>query len=120
MAVQYRDGFGPGFLYLAKCGSLYKVGFTTDPVSRARKLRNFDGGCNYSFVSEQRAAGHIPEIIHLIWVDHMRQTESFVHELFRPYQMQPRCGYTQPSEWFCLPVESVAWFCSRIREDQLQ
>ncbi len=120
-----------GFLYLAKCGSIYKIGFTSFPKARASSLRRLDAGCNYEFVRNQVRLGYLPEMIHTFPVSQVRLAERAMHKRFNREQLHYEDNWREVdrrgggrrnhlTEWFRLSSEDVAWFCSIATEDQLQ
>lgn len=80
----------PGFVYLFKVGTLYKIGLSINPPNRVKAVKSPEG--------------LTAEIIHTIKVDHMWQAEAEWHQRFRDERFQ--------LEWFSLTEEDVAEFKS--------
>lgn len=79
------------FVYLIKCGKLYKIGKAVDVDKRLKELST---GSAYPLTVKHKvtslAAGKL---------------ESWLHRKFKPWRVR--------GEWFELPIESTRWFVSK-------
>lgn len=79
------------FIYLIKCGKLYKIGKAVDVDKRLKELST---GSAYPLTVKHKvtslAAGKL---------------ESWLHQKFKPWRVR--------GEWFELPIESTRWFVSK-------
>ena len=80
----------PGYVYLFKSGTIYKIGLSIDPPTRIKGVRS--------------PSGEPVELIHTIKVGHMWQAEAEWHKRFRDEHFA--------LEWFTLTEEDVAEFKS--------
>lgn len=90
----YAKRHGPGYVYMLKSGALFKIGFSSRPAFRARKINGPNGS---------------PILLHAVFTLDMDEAETFLHDKFRNENRRlPGIGW----EWFELAETQVAWFCS--------
>ena len=87
--------WGPGFIYLAQCGPLHKIGASKDPEVRVLKMR---------------LNGSKSVLIHKVPTRCVRDAELLVHAMLRTRRVigPPPMG----REWFMLGRKDVEWFRS--------
>jgi hypothetical protein len=74
-----------GYIYLLKCGELYKIGFSLKPRKRLKQFRT--------------GSPHPIELVHTLRTPHFKMLEQILHRRFA----QKR----QTGEWFKLDPEDV-------------
>ena len=81
----------PGYVYLAEfLDGYYKIGLTTQPENRMRKLSSGTPLCL--------------TLVHAVPVEDMTWAESYVHGMLASKRVK--------GEWFKLGDADVEWFCS--------
>lgn len=119
MVGRYWRGRESGYVYIARCGSLYKIGLTQKPSQRAASLRRLESSCHYSFVKEETDQGYRPEILYYFQVQNMIRTESALHIYFQSVRCYDKVySCRRYTEWFRLSPEQVAWFCTLTSKDE--
>jgi hypothetical protein len=84
-----------GYLYVIKlCDEFYKIGCTTDAVSRLR-------GFNKQFP-------WVPELVIVIEIANVRSVEAFLHSTFKSQRVN--------GEWFKLSPEDVSFIKSHLSQ----
>ena len=80
-----------GFVYLIKCGKLYKVGSAVDV---ARRIKELTTGSAYPL-----------QLKHSVQSLEFRKLETWIHVKLKPWRAR--------GEWFELPIDLRRWFMSK-------
>lgn len=88
MDIQWND---PAYVYLVKCGKLYKIG---KAINVGQRLKELSTGSAYPLF-----------IKHTIQSLAAQRLEHWLHQRFRPWRVR--------GEWFELPLNSVRWITSK-------
>lgn len=102
MPFQPKRDCAEGFVYVAQCKDVFKIGFSKRPDQRILSVRT-------------KTRHLMPElslddlhIIHCIPTNNMAFAERSLHNFFAEYRLKPE----YPCEWFYLPESVITWLLS--------
>lgn len=114
-----NDPKRPGYVYLIRCGSLYKIGLSINPLARLQCISRYHSSCHFEFVQVELEQGHRPELVHYFQVQNMHRAERALHSRFIHVNcLDLRSASKQTTEWFRLSGDDVFWFCSLTSNDE--
>jgi hypothetical protein len=91
---------GPGYVYLAQCGPLFKIGSSVNPKRRLPDMRNEQTYIIGGWLRQGYKVVHL----HSIPVENMQAAERRLLNLFVSQRYR--------GEWFTLEMDQVNWICS--------